>query len=128
MASEMPSLAEDKLTTHAKDVSKMGLGTEPRKFFIEMMGADSVEKLLEDWDSSTHNSNWDSERQKTPRDLEEVMNQRKAIAFMESGRLCLRRMYEETELTARVLGFPMAAQRVFMLKRASDFATMKSKG
>lgn len=83
---------------------------EQRQFFIELFpGADTLETLLKAFDPDTHNGEAQSEFQKLKKsmaDIDKYIKDRRAVAFMYSGKQCMRKHYEETELTCHVMGVP----------------------
>jgi hypothetical protein len=119
-----------KLKDQAKAESDMFSGKESREYFVETLsdsfGVKSVDDLLDRFDPTEHNEKWDAERQKPAPDPEEIMLNRRAIAFMTSCRRDLHRHYAMTELTARMQGVNRMKWAHNVLDQTKYFTSMKS--
>ena len=93
-----------KLDHQAEEEIGMFSGEAARRFFIEQVGAGSVDGLLDMFSAGEHNESWDAERQKYPADVRKLEADRRAVAFMGSGKLGVYRRYRENELSARIAG------------------------
>jgi hypothetical protein len=109
-----------KLEAECKKEERMFAGDKEREFFIEMM-ADSLESLLEMYNPTEHNKKWDEERSKPVPDIETIQLERRAIAFMASGRLGVLRHYWEDELKSHVQGRARMIWNHDMLRRTEWF-------
>lgn len=115
-----------KLKEQADAEDKIFAGKEQREFFIEMMNVNSVDELLKLFDPKEHNEKWDAERQKPAPEQEELMLQRRAVAYMVAGKRDVHRHYKETELSAYVMGRMRMAWEQNALDQTKYFTTMKS--
>lgn len=82
---------------------------KPRQYFIEWFGASDVEDLLEQFTPDTHNSGWQAEYPKFKTnsvDIDKIIKDRRAIAYMYAGKQCMSKHYDETELKLHVQGLP----------------------
>jgi len=80
-----------------------------RKFFIEWMSdcsenpaVNSVDTLLEAFTPTEHNSAWQGEFQRIKQnsaDLDKMIKDRRAVAYMFSGKQCCYKHYKEDELS-----------------------------
>lgn len=98
-----------KLQNVAEQERKIFQADEQRQFFIELFSADSVKALLDEFDPSKHNAEAQKQFQKMKEntfDLDELVKNRRAVAYMLSGKMCMKKHYEETELTLHVMGAP----------------------
>jgi len=116
---EIKTLIEKLDSTAEKELHAF-VGDREREFFIELFGADSVDRLLEEFMPDKHNSDWDSERQKSAPDPQKLIQSRQAIAFMVSGRNGIFRRYKETELGAYVYGIAYTNRNRHFLKMTKD--------
>ena len=114
-----------KLRAEAQKELEMFMGKAERQFFIETFQADSVDALLKEYTPDEHNSKWDEERQKPAPDPERIIQERQAIAFMNSGKLGLYRRYAETELTAHVVGNSRMIRNRYFLSLTDSLTKMK---
>lgn len=121
---EVKSLLE-KLKTESDEELDMFSGKKPRQFFIEVLPADSVDKLMEEYKPDEHNSEWDSERQKDAPDPQKLIIQRQAIAFMNSGRNGMFRRYRENELRAYVHGRSYTIRNHYFLELTKKLVEME---
>jgi hypothetical protein len=96
-----------KLKSVAEQEKKIFQAEEPRQFFIELFPAGSVEELIKEFEPDTHNSKAQAEFQKLKKstaDIDKYIKNRRAVAYMFSGKQCVKKHYEETELTCHVMG------------------------
>ena len=115
-----------KLVEQAREEYGMHSGERPREFLSDLVGARSVEELVDMFKAEEDNSDWDAARQKEPRDFDDILHSRMAVAFMASGRLGMHRRYMENELTAATLGTARTVSQVNMLQKARKAMTMKT--
>lgn len=114
-----------KLRDEADKEYDMFAGDKKREFFIEIIGAESVDDLLKMYEPDEHNQEWDKERQKDAPNIDTIMLNRRAIAFMVSGKMGVFRRYKETELRAHVMGQARMAKNMYMLDRTDEFTKME---
>lgn len=115
-----------KLRALAERLFRISSGAEERQSFIELFGAESLDRLMEEYDPKEHNAEWDGERQKPVPEPDKIMKARRAIAFMASGQKGLYKQYGENELRLHTLGMARANRSRYCLKEALDFMTMDS--
>lgn len=100
------------LESVAKEEQKVFEAKAQRQSFIELSGAGSLEDFLKKFDPDTPNKTAQAEFQKIKQntfDPDKLIKARRAVAFMYSGMLCMKRHYEENELTLHVMGSPRMA-------------------
>ena len=93
-----------KVAEQERDVIQQG---GRHQFFIELYGTSSLDEMLNDFTPDEHNSQWNTEYQKIKQntaDIDELIKNRRAVAYMYSGKQCCRRHYDETELALHVMG------------------------
>jgi hypothetical protein len=122
MAKIVPLLRKlDEVSTKERN---MFVGYKERESFIETFGSKSFEELLEEFNPTYHNSNWDKERQKTPCDLEALMRERRSIAFMVAGQKGIHKHYKESEIIANQIAAVSMTRNISMIKNTYDFVSM----
>jgi len=114
-----------KLQDEADKEYEMFSGGTRREFFIEVFGAEDVDDLLDKFKPTEHNEKWDSERQQESPDIDVLMLNRRAIAFMASGRIGCFKRYKETELRQHVMGKARMAKQLYMLDNTKSFTSME---
>ena len=122
----MPSKIEfliDRLCRVASDGELAFSGEVPREFFTEMYD-ENPGVILSDHLPDSHDDSWETEWAKNPHDVDKLMLDRRAIAFMSSGRGGVHRQYKENELRAFVYGRSRMIRRHNFLRQAKTFATM----
>lgn len=100
---------QGKLRGVAEREKKIFQANERRQFFIELFPAGSVEELAKEFDPDEHNSKVQEQFQGMKHNdfkLDELVKNRRAVAYMFSGKQCVKKHYEETELTLYVMGAP----------------------
>lgn len=124
----MPDIKEllPKLSDEIESERDMFSAKRPREYFIELMGVEGTEELLEKYTPDVHNEKWDAERQKPAPDLDVIMKNRRAIAFMSAGKLGVYRHYAENELSARIMGRARMNWNENCLKQTEYFTQMDS--
>ena len=115
-----------KLRDEAEKEADMFSGKSSREFFIETVGAKTLDELLEMFDPVEHNEAWDKERQEDVPDIDIIMKNRRAIAFMAAGRLGAYRHYRENELRSHVQGIARMYWDMNSLKQTEYFTQMDS--
>jgi len=100
---------QEKLKSLAEKERDVFRSKERRQFFIEWFPADNLDKLVEEFRPDEHNSEWEAEFQKLKQntaDIDKIIKNRRAVAYMYSGLKCVKKHYGENELTLHLMGYP----------------------
>lgn len=127
MSKSVPQKAIDllkKVEDFSVSEADMHGGAKRHEFFIESMKAGTLKDLLEQCDPSDANSMWDAERQKAHPDSRDLARFRRAVAWMSSMGLGIRRRYEDNELADRLRGRASSFRRKYMLLHAGNSISM----